>query len=120
MIILGAVLLVVAALFTLGIIFTNGSPATDLSVFGVSLSNVSLGGLFLAGLVTGAAAMLGLTLILGFGARKRHKNVQRKRDVKHVRGKAETLEQENTRLRDEIATGAPMTVADGEPGSPRP
>jgi len=118
-IVLGTILLVLAVLFTLGTIFTNGTPATDLTVFGVSLSNVSLGGLFLAGVVTGVVGMLGLSLILGFGARKRHKTVERKREVKSVRGQAETLEQENARLRQELATTERTTVVTDDPGSRR-
>ena len=106
MIVLGVVLLVLAALLTLGTVFTNGQDVPDLSVLGVSLSGVSAGGLFLGGLITGAVAMFALSLILGGGARKRHKKVQQKREVTAVRGQAETLEQENARLRDELATRA--------------
>jgi len=101
-IILGTVLLVLAVLVTLGTVFTNGTDAPDLSVLGISLSGVSLGGLFLAGVITGALGMLGLSLLLGGGARKQHKRVQRKREVRAVRGQAETLEQENARLREEL------------------
>lgn len=106
MIVLGAVLFVVAALVTLGTVFTNGAPAPDASVFGVSLANVSVGGLFLTGVIVGVVGMLGLSLVLGGGARKRNKTVRRKREVKHVRGQASTLEEENARLREELgATG---------------
>ena len=104
MIILGTILLVLAAIVVLGTVFTNGTDAPDLSVLGISVSNVSVGGLFLGGVITGAVAMFALSLLLGGGARKRHKAVARKREVKHVRGQAETLEQENTRLRDELQT----------------
>jgi len=112
-IILGTVLLVLAVLITLGTVFTNGTDAPDLSVLGLSLSGVSIGGLFLAGVIIGVAGMLGLSLLLGGGARKRHKRVAQKREVKNVRGQAETLEQENARLRDELATGpGTRTVVD--------
>ena len=102
MIVLGAVLIVLATLLTLGTVFTNGSPA-DANIFGVSLANVSVGGLFLVGVITGVIGMLGLSLMLGGGARKRHKKVEQKREVRAVRGQAETLEQENARLREELA-----------------
>ncbi len=46
--------------------------------------------------------MLGLALMVSGAARKRHKTVVRKREVKDVRGQAETLEQENARLREEL------------------
>lgn len=110
MIILGTILLVLAVLITLGTVFTNGTDAPELSVLGLSLSNVSVGGLFLAGVVVGVAGMLGLSLLLGGGARKRHKRVAQKREVKAVRGEAETLEQENARLREELAGGGPHTT----------
>lgn len=114
MIILGTILLVLAVLITLGTVFTNGTDAPDLTVLGLSLSGVSIGGLFLAGVVVGVAGMLGLSLLLGGGARKRHKKVQQRREVKAVRGEAETLEQENARLRDELASrGSHGSVDDG-------
>ena len=112
MIVLGALLLVLATLFTLGVVFTNGQDAVA-DVFGVSLSGVSVGGLFLGGVIVGALAMLGLSLLLGGGARKRHKSVERKREVRSARGQAETLEQENARLRQELAgTGQTTTVTE--------
>ncbi|MDP9496849.1 MAG: hypothetical protein M3P46_04180 [Actinomycetota bacterium] len=103
MIVLGVVLLVLATLLTLGTVFFNPDPAS-VEIFGVSLANVSVGGLFLAGVVTGVVGMLGLSLALGGGARKAHKRSQRKREVQSVRGQAETLEQENARLREELHT----------------
>src|SRR6476469_7460055 len=101
MVALGLVLLVLAALLTLGIVLSNTDPA-NAAAFGVSLSGVSLGGLFLVGVVTGAVAMLGLTLFLGGGIRRRHKRVERKREVRSVRGEAETLAEENARLAAEL------------------
>ncbi len=74
MVALGLVLLVLAALLTLGIVFSNTDPA-NAAAFGVTLSNVSIGGLFLVGVITGAVAMLGLTLWLGGSVRSRHKKV---------------------------------------------
>ena len=116
MIVLGVLLLVLAVLFTLGTVFSNGQDAVA-DIFGVSLSGVSVGGLFLGGVAVGALGMLGLSLLLGGGARKRHKSVERKREVKSVRGQAESLEQENARLRDELATGGPASPdTGGRPG----
>lgn len=108
MIVVGAVLLVVAALFTLASVF-NGSDV-DYKVLGLSISHVSVGGLFLTGLVTGAVAMFALWLLLGGGARKRRKGAERKRAVKNARGQAETLEQENARLRDELGARGPAAT----------
>ena len=57
---------------------------------GSALTNVALG-------------MLGRSLLLGGGARKRHKAVERKLEVNTVNGQASSLEEENSRLRDELA-----------------
>ena len=111
MIVLGVLLLVLAILFTLGTVFTNGQEAMA-DIFGVSLSGVSVGGLFLGGVVVGALGMLGLSLLLGGGARKRHKTVERKREVSTVKGQASSLEEENARLRDELAANRSATGTD--------
>lgn len=101
MVALGLVLLVLCSLLTLGVALSNTDPA-NAAAFGVTLSGVSIGGLFLVGVVTGALAMLGLTLFLGGGLRKRHKRVAAKREVRSVRGEKETLEEENARLATEL------------------
>ena len=115
-IVLGAVLLVIAALFTLASVF-NGADV-DYRVLGLSIDHVSVGGLFLTGLITGAVAMFALSLLLGGSARRHRKGAERKRAVKNARGQAETLEQENARLRDELATrerGTSTTVPSTSP-----
>ena len=104
MVLLGAILLVLCLVLGAGIVLSN-TEAITAEAFGVSLSNVSLGGFFLAGVIIGVAGMLGLSLLLGGGARKRNKRVKQKQEVKAVRGEAETLEQENARLRQELASG---------------
>ena len=101
MVALGLVLLVLCSLLTLGIVFSNTDPA-NAAAFGVTLSGVSIGGLFLVGVVTGALAMLGLKMYHGGGLRKRHKRVAAKREVKSARGEAETLAEENARLAREL------------------
>ncbi|MCW2666402.1 MAG: hypothetical protein JWN57_1364 [Frankiales bacterium] len=97
MVALGLVMLVLAALLTLGIVFSNTDPS-NAAAFGVSLSNVSIGGLFLVGVITGAIAMLGLTVMLGGSVRRRHKRVQAKQEVRTAHGEADALAQENARL----------------------
>ena len=84
---LGLVLLVVSGVFTLGVVLSNTDPVSA-SAFGVSLTNVSLGGLFLAGAVAGLVIMLGLAMMVAGAARKRHRRVQTKRTVKGVRAGA--------------------------------
>ena len=118
MVALGLVLLVLCALVTLGIVFSNTDPA-NAAAFSVSLSGVSIGGLFLVGVVTGALAMLGLTLFLGGGLRKRHKRVEAKREVRAVRGEAETLAEENARLAAELETSRSPYPTEVEAERPR-
>ena len=114
MVALGLVLLVLSSLLTLGIVFSNTDPA-NAAAFGVTLSGVSIGGLFLVGVVTGALAMLGLTLFLGGGLRKRHKRVAAKREVKSVRNEAETLAEQNARLESELQQERAAHAADPYP-----
>lgn len=113
---LGLVLLVLAALLTLGVFLSNTDPA-NAAAFGVNLSGVSVGGLFLVGVVTGAVAALGLVMFLGGAARKRHKRVLAKREVRSARTEAEMLADENTRLAREVeaAHGGGATQAADEP-----
>ena len=118
MIVLGVVLLVLAVLLVLGTVFFNGEAIDSLEVFGVSVDGVSAGGLFLGGVVTGAVGMLALSLIFGGGARKRHKAVERKREVKGAKSTASALEQENAELRERLAAErtAPRTSTLGDEG----
>lgn len=99
---LGLVLLVVSGVFTLGVVLSNTDPVPAASAFGVSLKNVSIGGLFLAGAVAGLVLMLGLALMVAGAARKRHRRVETKRTVKGVRSEKEQLEAENSDLRSQL------------------
>ena len=100
---LGLILLVVSGVFTLGVVLSNTDPV-NASAFGVSLTNVSLGGLFLAGAVAGLVLMLGLAMMVAGAARKRHRRVETKRTVKGVRSEREQLAAENEQLRSELAS----------------
>ena len=90
MIALGLVLLVLCLALGAGIVLSN-TDAVSAEAFGVSLSNLSVGGLFLLGAAIGAAAMLGLVLMLAGAARKRAKK-------RELRGQQESLAEENARL----------------------
>ncbi len=122
MVALGLVLLVLAVLLTLGIVLFNGDPS-GAEAFGVSLTNVSIGGLFLTGVVTGVVGAVGLTLMLGGLARGRSKKVRSQRAVSSARSEAETLAEENARLQEELAqqrAAQPLpgtTARHGEPDS---
>ena len=102
MIVIGVVLLVLAVLAALGVSLFNGGEVSNAEVFGVSLANVSVGGLFIAGMATGVIGALGLGLMLSGAARKRQKKVATKREVKYVRGEASTLAEENARLQEQL------------------
>ena len=116
MIVIGVVLLILAVLASLGVSLFNGGDVSGVEVFGVSVDNVSVGGLFLAGVITGVVGALGLGLVLSGSARKRHKKVAAKRQVKSARTESETLAGENARLQEQLGrernTAAPTTRPD--------
>ncbi|MGI8536536.1 MAG: hypothetical protein ACR2K2_08555 [Mycobacteriales bacterium] len=120
MVAVGFVLLVLSALLAVGMVLTN-RESVQAEVFGVSLDNVSVGGLFLVGLVVGVVTMIGLGLMLAGAARRRAKRVAAKREVRNVRGERESLAEENARLQAELertTTVAPAAstgkTADGD------
>ena len=101
MVLLGAILLVLCLVLSAGVFFSNTDPISA-EAFGLSLSNVSLGGFFIAGVVTGALAVLALGMLLGGAARKRRKRAALKREVRTARGEQETLAERNARLEAEL------------------
>jgi hypothetical protein len=101
MIAIGLLLFVLAALLTTGITLFNGEPS-NAEAFGVTLSNVSIGALFLTGVITGVVGTVGLVMLFGGGARKRHKRVAAKREVKNARNESATLAEENARLQGQL------------------
>ena len=117
MVLLGAILLVLCLVLSAGVFFSNTDPISA-EAFGVSLSNVSLGGFFLAGVVIGALAVLALGMLLGGAARKRRKRVALKQEVKTARGEQETLAERNARLEAELererTSSYPQDRADGD------
>ena len=119
MVLLGAILLVVCLVLSAGIFFSN-TEAITAEAFGVSLSNVSLGGFFLTGVVIGALAVLALGMLLGGAARKRRKRTALKREVRTARGEQETLAERNARLeaeleRERTSAYPPQDRVDGDP-----
>jgi cell shape-determining protein MreC len=102
--ILGLVLLVLAVLFAIGVVAS--SQGEDLQLFGQVFDIPSAGGLFLAGVITAAVAGLGLALMLMGLARARKKHAEKKA-LKRSGHRAETLEEENARLRAQLTAAGP-------------
>ncbi len=109
MIVLGLLLILASGAVTLGVVLSN-TDSVSASAFGVSLSNVSVGGLFLGGVAAGFVLMLGLALLLSGAARKRSRRVAVKREVRSTRTEKKQLAEENAALRarlaDEPASGS--------------
>ena len=101
MVALGLVLLVLCLLVGAGVLLAN-TDSVAAEVFGVSLSGLTVGGLFLLGAAVGALALLGLGLMLAGAARKRAKKKAIQREVHSVRNEQETLAEENARLQAEL------------------
>lgn len=112
---LGLVLLVLAGVATLGVVLSNTNQ-THAEAFGISLANVSVGGLFVAGAIAGLIFGLGLALMLAGAARKRRRHVETKRTVKGVRSEKEQLAAENEDLRSQLASN-PSGYPSEEAGS---
>jgi hypothetical protein len=112
----GLVLIVLCVLLAAGVVLTN-SESVQAEAFGVSLDNVSIGGLFLIGVVVGAVAMTGLGLMLVGAARKRAKQVAVKREVRDVRGERADLAEENARLQAELERSGPAPTPGGAAGA---
>jgi hypothetical protein len=79
----------------------QNTDASSASVFGQAISG-TVGGLFLAGVVTGAVALLGIMLMLAGASRRRARRAGLKRQVREVRGEKESLAEENARLQSEL------------------
>jgi Mg2+/citrate symporter len=124
MVLLGLVLLIAATALTLAVVLPNGADV-QAEAFNVSLDNVSVGGLFLVGVVTGIVGLLGLGLAIGGLTRRRRKRAAAKHEVEHAQTKAHSLAEENARLQQQLererTTSPSGTPAgwhgDGTPGS---
>ena len=98
MVVLGLLLLLASGALALGVVLSN-TDAVSASAFGVSLSNVTVGGFFLVGAITGLVFMLGLAMLVAGTGRKRSRRAA-------VKAQRKDLERENADLRARL---------DGEP-----
>lgn len=117
-VIVGLILLLVALVVGVaGVLGNAGSghtPADGFSVFGYHVTS-STGTVFLYGIVVGAIAVLGLTLLLASARRTAQRGRIARRDLKQSRRDTATLRQDRDTLLDQQATDRERTAgADGE------
>lgn len=110
MVVLGLLLLLASGVFTVGVLMQSTDAAT-VSAFGQSASGLTVGGLFLAGAITGAIAILGITMMLAGASRRRSRRVARRREVLDARDEKESLAEENERLQRQLAESRRSDVA---------
>lgn len=82
---IGLIILLVAAGLAVDIVVEN-TKTLDASVVGQTLTGVNIGGFFVAGVIVGAAALLGLSLLIAGLRRTRMKARERKHLVRENRG----------------------------------
>lgn len=99
MIIFAVVLMVLAAVFALGVTIGSGG-GVELEFFTFT-TDATAGGVFLVGIVTGIVFMIGLWLLMGALRRERNRHVERK-EMEHRR---DELEQEKVELEKKLGTG---------------
>lgn len=101
MALLGLLLMLAAGALTAGVVLSN-TDRTSAEVFGLTLSNLSLGGLFLAGAATALVFALGLWALLRGLARSRRRNLERRKVVRDTREQQSSLAAEKARLEREL------------------
>jgi hypothetical protein len=102
---IGLVVLLLAAGLTVDAVLEN-TTSTDVTVLGQTLSGMSEGAVFAAGVAVGVLAMLAVTLVLAGSSRSRRQRAERRQLAREYRGttrQAETLQQERDRLAKELA-----------------
>jgi hypothetical protein len=119
MIIIGLLLLIAAAALGIDFVAKNDFRIADPTVFGQHLGIHRASALFIVGAVTGAAALLGVALLVAGMRRKGSKAVtrhQRRKDLRHTRDERDALRSENADLRksldEEHATNGSRVSAD--------
>jgi hypothetical protein len=117
-VIVGLILLLVALIVGVaGVLGNAGSthtPADGFSMFGYHVT-ASTGTVFLYGIVVGAIAVLGLTLLLASAQRTAHRGRIARRELKQSRRDTAALRQDRDTLLDQQATDREGTAAsDGD------
>ncbi|WP_404953536.1 hypothetical protein [Streptomyces sp. 147326] len=105
--ILGLILLIAALVVGLAGIFGNTGAGHDLgaggdfSIFGYHATG-STGSLFLSGMIVGAVALLGLTLVIMGARRSARRSARARREVGTSRREAAAVDREHERERDDL------------------
>ena len=116
MAVLGLILVVVAAVVGADIVLENTGSTTG-TLFNQTVSDLSLGGVFLAGAVTALVLALGLWLLFGSAARARRRRQEAKQQRREVVAEKDTLAAENARLAQELERARSRTGGNVESGS---
>ena len=124
MIIIGLLVLIAATVFGLDLIWKNDVTITDPVVFGQTLGIHSAAVLFLVGVITGAAVIVGIALLMAGLRRKGFKAMKHRQQRKLVKGtgvERDKLQAENAELRQELShDGARDQLRDDVPVPPGP
>jgi hypothetical protein len=126
LVIVGLIVLLVAAVFAIVGVLSNAGAAHPLtenfSVFGYHVTG-STGSLFLFGIVVGAVALLGLSVLLAGARRSAGRKRGARREVNRFQREMAFVNRgRDTRLEHQqrADTGAPATVNSDEGATPRP
>ena len=96
-------LLLLAAVGTVGVaVALSNSDATAVSALGVTVSNLTLGGLFALGAAAGAVLVLSLMLVVGGARTRRARHVATRKEVRQARRDRDALQAENDDLRAKV------------------
>jgi hypothetical protein len=120
MIIFGLLLLIAAVIFGAEFVFSNHHHFTNPAVFGQHLGLSNDAEVFIVGVITGAAVLVGLTLIMTGLRRKAVKAVEHhheRKDAKGTRRERDELARKNDDLRNALSreSSAGQKNSDNQP-----
>ncbi|MEP6696633.1 MAG: hypothetical protein ABJA34_07120 [Pseudonocardiales bacterium] len=117
MLILGLLLLVAAAVLTLGVLVAP-TARVNVELFGHLYKNVSAAELFVIGLCTGVVLLVGLVLFFSGSRRGARKRKARRAEDNANRSRESDLQEENARLARELAQQRRSGPASSPPATP--